>query len=431
MAYGPLSAPLDLEGGRALPYFGGILKWLSAFVVLMFALATIAPVHELAIAQGEILPEGAVQPVQHLEGGIVAEILAKAGDRVTAGQPLIRLAPAQAASEKEQLQGRRADLSQQVERLSALLEGRAPAFEPTETNPAAREQAAFYDSEKALVKRERSTLRTRIDQRRSELAAVTAEETNLTEQLAIEKEQFRLREKLFNEGYSSKVAYLNAKSTVVQTRSKLAQTTEQKAAATDALAEANELLAEYDAKKTREWSELLAKASADLAETEATLKRIDDKVDRLYVRAPATGLVQEVAPRAPGEVIRAGDIVAKIVPSDQHMVAEVKLTPNHIGHVEVGSPVQIKVTAFDSELYGPVEGSVKSISPTTFQTKEGDVYYKATIALDREAVGRGGESYPLIPGMVVEADIVTGAKSVMHYLLKPIYRSLNVAFSER
>ena len=429
--YGPLSAPLDLEGGRSLPLFGGILKWVSAFVLFLIVLAAFAPVHEVAIAQGEIIPEGQVQQVQHLEGGIVAAVLVKAGDPVAEGQPLIRLAPVQASSERDQLQSRQADLKQQVVRLAALLSDGEPQFDLAATSSHGREQAAFYESEKALVERERSTLRSRIAQRESELAALTTEKANLGEQLAIEEEQFRLRDELYKQGYSSKVAYLTAKAKVVETRSKLSQATDQAEAAQNALAEAKDLLAEYGAKKTREWSELMAKARADLAETDAALKRLDDRVDRLYIRAPVKGFVQEIMPNAPGEVIRAGDLVAKIVPSDEHMVAEVKLTPNHIGHVKVGHPVEIKVTAFDAELYGAVKGEVKSISPTTFQTQEGDVYYKAIIALDREAVGRGGKTYPLLPGMMVQADIITGSKSVMQYLLKPIYRSLDVAFSER
>ncbi len=414
-----------------MPFFGGILKWVSAFVIFIVALAALAPVHEVAIAQGEIIPEGFVQQVQHLEGGIVAEVLVHPGDLVAKDQPLIRLAPVQASSEREQLTSRRINLEQQRRRLAALLSDTAPEFDLDTPFRHGRQQAAFYRSEVELVERERTTLASRIAQRSAELASLSEEKSALTEQLAIENEQFALRASLFEQGYSSKVNYLNAKSTVVQTRSKLAQATQRALAAADALAEARNLLSEYNAKKTREWSEQVATVSAELAETEATLTRLDDRVDRLFIRSPSVGLVQEIVPIAPGEVIRSGDVVAKIVPQKQQMVAEVKLTPDHIGHVQIGHPVEVKVTAFDSELYGAVSGKVSGISPTTFETQQGEVYYKATVALDRMSVGRGGVDYPLLPGMVVQADIITGSKSVMQYLLKPIYRSLNVAFSER
>ena len=204
-----------------------------------------------------------------------------------------------------------------------------------------------------------------------------------------------------------------------------------KTATREALTEAESLLEEYIAGKERERFEQFAKISADLAETEATLKRLDDRVERLYVRAPQRSFVHEITPKAVGEVIRPGDIVAKLVPIDDRMVAEVELMPDDVGHVKPGHYVDVKVTAFDAELYGAVSGSVKTISPTTFEDDRGNKFYKAVVTLDRMVVGRGDKKYPLLPGMVVNAEIATGAKSVLQYILKPIYRSANVAFSER
>ena len=429
---GPLAVPLDLEEGRALPLFRGILKWLSFLVVALIVIAAFAPVREMAIAQGQIMPEGSVQPVHHLEGGIVAEILTADGRIVEKGAPIVRLAPIQASSERDQLRGRRLYLDLQRRRLDALVAGTEPVLAETGDGAAyAAEQRALYRAEIALDRKERATLKARIAQRKSEIAGLDSEIANLESQLDIEQEQLSMRSKLLKQGYTSRVAYLEVKSSFVRTKSQLAQGESRRVAAREALAEAESTLAEYIAGKDRERSEQLAKVSADLAETEATLRRLNDRVDRLFVRAPQRSFIHEVVPKAVGEVVRPGDIVAKLVPVDGSMVAEVQLLPSDVGHVRAGHHVDVKVTAFDSELYGFVTGSVKGISPTTFEDEKGNKYYKAVVALDRAAVGRGGTDYPLLPGMVVNAEIATGAKSVLQYILKPVYRSVNVAFSER
>lgn len=429
----PLAVPLDLEEGRALPFFSGVLKWLSLLILLLIVIAAFAPVREMAIAQGQIMPEGSVQPVQHLEGGIVAEVMTGAGQIIEKGAPIVRLAPVQASSERDQLQGRRVYLDMQRRRLNALLIGQKPVFD-TENSRAhdyAAEQLALYRAETALERKEQSTLKARIAQRRSEVVGLESEIVNLEAQLEIEAEQLAMRERLLKSGYTSRVNYLEVKSSYVRTKSQLAQARSRKTATREALVEAKSLYAEYLAGKARERHEAFTKVSAELAETEATLKRLDDRVERLFVRAPQRSYVHEVTPKAVGEVIRPGDIVAKLVPIDDKMVAEVELKPSDVGHVRSGHPVEVKVTAFDSELYGAVAGTVKSISPTTFEDEKGNKFYKAIVALDRSAVGRGEIKYPLLPGMVVNAEIATGAKSVLQYVLKPVYRSVNVAFSER
>jgi membrane fusion protein, adhesin transport system len=160
----------------------------------------------------------------------------------------------------------------------------------------------------------------------------------------------------------------------------------------------------------------------------------------VVVRAPAAGLVQEIIPKAPGEVVKPGEVVARIVPSYE-LIAEVRIDPKESGYVQIGAPAEVKFAAYDSALFGTVPGRVEHVSATTFMPAPGqphapaqsaqEPYYKAIIRLSSDHIGAGTRKRPIAPGMMVQASIVTGSRSIMRYLLKPVFDSLDVAFTER
>ena len=207
------------------------------------------------------------------------------------------------------------------------------------------------------------------------------------------------------------------------------------------MSEAESALAQADAVAAQKIAEERTKATSDLAETERQVAKFSDRFERLLVRAPSAGLVQELAPKAAGEVLKPGDVVARIVPSGFELVAEVRIDPKDSGHIKAGAHAEVKFATFDSAIFGTVPGKVERISATTFSPQFGappfhgqsaaEPYYKAIIRLEHPYVGSGPAKRPITPGMVVQAEIVTGAKSIVRYLLKPVYNSLDVAFTER
>jgi membrane fusion protein, adhesin transport system len=149
--------------------------------------------------------------------------------------------------------------------------------------------------------------------------------------------------------------------------------------------------------------------------------------------------VQEIIPKARGEVVKPGEPVARIVPTEYELVAEVRIDPKDSGFVQVGAPADVKFANYDSTLFGTVSGTVEYISATTFmpagQALPGqpapEPYYKAVVRLASDHVGTGARRRPIAPGMMVQAGIVTGSKSITRYLLKPVFDSIDVAFTER
>jgi len=437
-----LTQPLVLEDGRTPKLLSKTLYTISGFVLAIVLWGTLSDVREVTFASGQIIPSGKVHTVHHLEGGIVAEVLVREGARVVEGQPLVRLEPVAAASDLEQLQVRRASFQLQIIRLDALGREVVPNFGATgAAHPElAAEQVKLYASAINQRKQERSTLAARLAQRRQEVATGSAALEIAKTQVPVVRDLFEMQSKLNAMGYTpgkifleAKAALLRAEGEVVTAESKLRTTLE-------AQSEAESALAEVDTIAALKISEERAKASSELAETERQIAKFSDRFDRVIVRAPSAGLVQEIAPKAPGEVVKPGDMVARIVPSGYELVAEVRIDPKDSGYVHVGARADVKFANFDTALFGMVTGKVEHISATTFPPQPTQLlpgqrapepYYMAIIRLSTDHVGAAGLKRPISPGMVVQASIVTGSKSIARYLLKPLSNSLDLAFTER
>jgi HlyD family secretion protein/adhesin transport system membrane fusion protein len=436
-----LTEPLALEDGRAPRLATMTLYSLSAFVLAAVAWASVTDVREITVAPGQLSPSASVHVVQHLEGGIVADVLVRDGEGVEEGQPILKLDPAQASAEHEQLRVRFASLTLQTIRLQAQANGRIPDFgEAGRSQPRLMaDQVAVYESELMLRRRERETLTARLMQRRSERDAAINDLKFAEAQAATAREQLAIQERLVREGYGSRRQLLDAQAASHRANGEAAAARGRRVTLNEAVDEAEKAVAEAESTAARRTAEELAKAAAELAEVEQQLAKFTDRVDRLIVRAPTSGLVQEMAPKARGEVIRPGDVVARIVPNAETLRAEVRLNPKDIGHVKVGARADVKVTTFDTATFGSLYGVVESISATTIAgnpnapagSEAAQPHYRVIVRLQRMDMGEGALRRPLQPGMVVQAEIITGEKSIVRYMLKPVFRSLDVAFTER
>ncbi|MGI9415270.1 MAG: HlyD family type I secretion periplasmic adaptor subunit [Hyphomicrobiales bacterium] len=428
-----LTLPFVLEEGRVPGMATKLLYLASAFVVACVAWASITEIRELAVATGQIKPAGSTQLVQHLEGGIVSEILVDEGQLVTRGDPMVRLQPTAANSDLHQIQIRDATLTLQVERQTAALEGRHPNFgDLAKSFPdLAQDQLETFRSEGDQHAQTKDSLIARVEQKLTEVETLQGEAESLVLRLKIEQEQLDIRKKLQEQGFASRATVLDVQRRYEETKGQMMSVRGRLATAQKALNEARIKLLEADAEFTRRLTEERTRASAELAEIKQQSTKQQDRVDRLLVRAPVNGIVQELVPKALGQVMQPGEMIAQIVPQEQELIAEVRIDPKDIGHVAVGAPAEIKITTFDPARFGSIGGEVRRISASTFQDEKGEPYYKVIVALGHNHVGLGAERHRVLPGMVVNAEIITGAKSLTRYMLKPVYRSLDIAFTER
>lgn len=425
--------PLEVEIGKWHKLFQHLMVVISAFVIFLIALAAISPVREIAIAEGQIVPKSSILRIQHYEGGIVDALFVQAGQIVEEGQKIAHLSPIAVSSDFSQLRSRRSHLILQQIRLRALLNSHEPDYSQYEKNYPieAKEQLTLHSAEKRASESERQATKARISQREAEYTAAENELASLDAQIVIFVEQLGMREKLLKQGYTSRRSFLESKAQIEQAKARRAQVRGQIYSAESAIAEAKNQLSQVSAVKYGDWSKELADIVAQIAELDQTLAKHSDRVERLTLRAPVKGIIQDVGPKGSGEVVGPGELVASIVPIGGDVIAEVQVKPEDIGHIEEGYEADIRLTAFDAETYGKLRGKVISISPTTFETREGETYYRAELSLDTHQVNKNGTNYPVLPGMVVQAEIITGAKTVLKYLIKPVARAIDKSFSER
>lgn len=427
-----LSRPLLLEEAgppRALTH---LLLVCSIAVGGFIAWSTVTDIKETALVHGQIIPAGSVQTVQHLEGGIVSEILVKEGQIVEPGEPLLRLQETTATSELDRLRAKEAGLALRAERLRAFVMGEEPDFSDGGAFPGMQtDQAAILETQKLARESQRAVLLSRIEQRKAELQSLAEQRKSLQGQNDIINQQLDMRRRLADKGLISQIDFLESERALVESLGRLAALESDALGTREALNEAQNSLIELDANLGNEALDEMGEVSAELAQVQEELRKLQDRVQRLDIVAPAKGVVKGLAIRTVGAVIAPADVLMEIVPFDDVLVAEVQVQPKDIGHLDVGQEASVKVTTYDVSRLGAVPGTLQRISASTFQTEEGEPFYRAIITLSQNHVGTTAGRNLILPGMVVDADITTGSKTLFRYLLKPIYRSLDVAFSER
>ncbi|WP_421982979.1 HlyD family type I secretion periplasmic adaptor subunit [Roseibium sp.] len=424
--------PLELEEGPPPFAYRRILQVLSLGAAAFLGWSVVGQVREVAKASGEIVPAGKVQTVGHLEGGIVAEVLVQEGQLVEKGTPLVRLQETATSSDLERVRTRLQFLEREEQRLvlnpdfsniSDLRSGEGFDFSEA--------QQAASEAQQRAREQEQEALKARIDEREAELASVVERIAFQRTQVEIEQEKFTIQQTLFDQGYSSKRRFLDAKSALQLSQSVLSELVGRKGRTEAQLAEARASLERSIASAAEELAEERSRVVQERNELAFEAEKQRDRFDRLFVRAPASGHIKALNLKGPGSVLAPGDVVAEIVPSNSDLVAEVRVSPRDIGHVEVGDEAEIAVTTFDPNIQGTLKGEVTVLSASSFRDEYGNYYFKASIPLSSNMIGRGAQAETISPGMVVDAKIVTGSKSVMQYLLKPVTRAIGDPLSER
>lgn len=403
----------------------------SLTVVAFVIWAALTRLDERASAFGQVVPAGSVQQIQHLEGGIVEELLVEEGQMVEAGQVLARLSEVQARSELEMARAREAALRLRADRLRAIGTSQQPDFagvEPAYADLAA-DQMAIFDMQTEAVAAEAAILESQVEQRQAEIAVIREQRQTLSGQIDLFKDELTLRQNLAEKGLGTRLEAMAAQRDLARLQGELRGLLSEEQAALERMSEVQRRLTDLHSARREAALNEMGEVTAELAQVRETLARLTDRVRRLDVVSPVRGLVQNMAVKTVGAVIPAGALVTEVVPVDDSLMVDVRISTRDVGHVQVGQPVQVKVTSYDFARFGSVKGRLDLISATTFLDEEKQPYYKGRVRIDTNYVGE--KERPVLPGMTVQADIITGQKTLLEYLLKPIYLAFSDAFHER
>ncbi|MCK6417690.1 MAG: HlyD family type I secretion periplasmic adaptor subunit [Alphaproteobacteria bacterium] len=412
-----------------------MLMGILAFFVLFFLWANLAHLEEVARGEGKVIPSSDIHGVGVLEPGIVQEILVKEGQDVRAGDVLLRVSDIQASSDLGAVRARYLGLLAATARLDAEAQGLAQVtFPPEVMNEAAaamQEEGNAFAANQRQMADQAGILRQQLQQKEQELAGLKTRAEDTRAVLKLQEEEKAVIEPLVKRGSAARMELLQLERAVREKTGELNGTLSAMQAAQSAVDEAQARLAELTTAAQAKAQAELAIKRAELDEIRQRMAGLSDRKTRTELRAPVDGTIQEIAVNTVGGVTRPGQDVVKIVPKDDVLIVEAQIKPSDRAVVFPGQKAIIKITAYDYSIYGGLEGEVLDISADSIEDERKNVYYRVRLRTADKNLHRHGQAYPIVPGMVATAEILTGRKTVMQYLLKPLIKTMDVAFSER
>ncbi len=436
---GGLFSDIDSTATRGARRFALILlATVGLFLVVIIAWASTSKIDDITRGEGRIIPSGQNKVVQHLEGGIVRQILVKEGDTVSPGQVLLRIDSTPSRSlHQEKLSTYYADLARAA-RLRAEAEGKDAVAIPAEVvksaPDAANRERALFASRRQQQKTEIEVLDRQVRQKRQELREIQSSVDRLEARLKSERQELAETRRDYAAGAIARFDLIRLERQVNETAGSLRT---EKLKVPRAEAALRETQSKLDEKKTGN----LAEVRKDLADVESkitALKPVIDagkaKVERTDIRSPVKGIVKLVGVTTLGAVIKPGEALVEIVPLDSGLIVEAKIKPQDRAFLHPGQVATVKVSAYDFSIYGGLEGKVVDISADAIEddkSKQGESYYRVRIRTDKSYLERVGQKLPIITGMTATVDIRTGQRTILDHVLGPFYRLIDSSLQER
>lgn len=429
-------ADTDREGSRIFGHL--LLLAVVVFVGSFIAWASVATLDEVTRGEGRVIPSSKIQVIQNLEGGIVAEILVNEGAVVEKGQVLLRIDNTEAEANFGELQQRRMSALAAVARLTAETSGEEGA-EPVFPDELLRTAPDIAESELALFRVRQQQLRSQIEiledqvaQRQQEMEELDSKLAGLRSAYALASEELKITRPLAEQGIVAKVDLLRLEREVLDLKSQIDATTLAKPRAASALSEAQRRIEERLVTFRSDAASDLAKQQLELAAVTEALTADRDRVRRTEVRSPVHGTVKEIKVRTVGGVIQPGQDLMEIVPIEDTLLVEAQVRPSDIAFMYPNQKAVIKITAYDFSIYGGLDAVVEQISADAIEDKEkGESFFRIYLRTDKNYLGDAEDPLPIIPGMTASVDVLTGEKTVLEYLMKPILRARDNALRER
>lgn len=413
-----------------------LLVWIILLcVAAFFVWSYFAVLDEVVRGSGKVIPSSQVQVVQNLEGGIVEAILVAEGDLVTRGEVLLTIDDTRFDSSLQESRLRSISLEAKKIRLQAEAEGLSsmPDFPPKigDALPGVQEQEQrLFKERRSELQANQRILKQQVEQKRQGIKELTTRRDRLARSLALSEKELRVTRPLQAQGAVSEVEILRLKRQVNDLRGELEEARLAVPRAESELTEVQQRLVELDARFKKEARAELNEVSAELSAMTAGNVALEDRVLRTQVRSPIRGVVKALNVRTVGGVVQPGMDLVEIVPVDESLLVEAKVSPKDIGFLRPGLPAKVKLTAYDFAIYGGLDAQVEHISADTFVDEDGAAYYRVHVRTGQPALIKDGTSYSIIPGMTAEVDILVGEKTVLSYLLKPLLRARENALRE-
>ena len=405
-----------------------------AFVVVFVVWASRATLDEVTRGEGRVIPSRQVQIVQNLEGGIVAAILVREGEVVEVDQVVMRIDNIRAASDYREKRARYLALLAASARLVAEVEESSLDFAPevlAEARDMATNEQALFASRQDKLQGEVGILRRQTEQREQELRELKTKLGQIERSVALANEELRITEPLAQQRVVPKSDFLKLQREVNDLRGELEQVRLSVPRVEASIRESNQRVASALSTFRSDAQKDLNAVRAELAGLREVIAAGEDRVRRTEVRSPVRGTIKQLKVNTIGGVVQPGADLVEIVPLEDNLLVEAQVRPADIAFLRPGLPATVKITAYDFAIYGGLKGVVEDISADSIFNEKGESFYRVRVRTEESQLGTPDRPLQIIPGMTAQVDVLTGHRTVLQYLLKPLLRARERAFTER
>lgn len=400
-----------------------------ALLVVFFVWAHFAVLDEVKRGNGRVIPSRQMQVVQSLEGGIISELMVQEGDIVAKDQPLARIEDTNFASQFGEIRERRGAMAARVARLDAETQGASSvdfASELSALAPHAVEaEKNVFEAHMRKLAQDTDVIAQQEIQKKKEIDELRATETRFSETLALLNRESELTRKLYNQKVVPEIEMLRVERQATDMRGQLAVVRATIIKTQAAVSEAHSRLLNIATAFKAQAEDDLAKSRGDLAVLDENIKSAQDRVRRTELRSPVRGIVNKLNVTTIGAVVAPGASLMEIVPLDDTLLVEGRIRPQDIAFIRPNHEAVVKLSAYDSSVYGSLHGKVERISADTITDDKGDknergeTFYRVIVRTEKNHLGTEQNPLPIIPGMVATVEILTGKKTVLDYIIKP------------
>ena len=395
---------------------------IGVFLLTALLWAAFSEIDEVVRGEGKVIPSGQTKILQHMEGGIVAQILVNEGDQVSINQPIYRLEQASFTAESNEKDLEKVSLQAKQHRLESMTNGTNLVFSAgfSEKYPQiVNNEMQIYYSEKLNNSDRLNSAMQKVEQKKYEIQDLEAKLRDLSSELDVETQNTAIAEQLMKSGAGSKKEYLaemsKKQNLITELNSVKNQIPIAKGKANEALFELSSIKSEIKSKALNELQDVRLKLSQTSQQSEASV----DRTKRLLITSPVKGVVNKLYYYTIGGAIKPGDKVAEITPSESGFMIDANIRALDRGRIWIGQKVSIEITAYDYAKYGKIDGELVSISPDSYTNQKGEILYAVKVKAHKDSLGK---NLPIMPGMEAVVNIVTGKRTVLSYLFLPIKR---------
>lgn len=410
-----------------------MLYSVTALIVFFIVWASASKIEELTRGQGQVVPTQEIQFIQSLEGGILQELLVGQGDRVTKGQVLMRLSDVVSSSEERGTEAKSDSLKLKKSRLEAESEGKefvVPEDLMKKIPDIAQSELDLYRSRQQELKNAVSILEDKIAKVEADMDETQAQVNRLSSSRGSLQQELSITRDMVAQKAVSKLEQIRLEREVNDVSGQINASQERIGGLKSELSAAQKQKADQGDRFRSQALTELSEVKTQIAQLSESLKSIGDRVSRAELKAPVDGIVNNIAVRTIGGVIEPAQRLVEIVPVDDQLKVVARVLPSDIAFLKVGQTVKVKISAYDSQRYGSLDGKLVRVGASSVSDKDGNVFFEIEVRTAKNYLGTPEAPLPITPGMVATTEVITGKRTIMAYLLKPFLHARDRALRE-